>query len=215
MKALAAALAFLVLTGISLAQNTAEAEAAYTRTITQRSTTIVEALAVADTAQSNRVLNVLINQYRTLNAWHSTNDATLKALKKKNDDAAKTEAAKVRATLKPIHDQFLQDLAAAGMSPTQIETVKDRMTYGKLKVTYDAYCEIMPNLTDAQKVRIKELLTEAREEAMDGGSADEKSDIFNRYKGKINNYLTAEGHNVGQAFKDWNARKKATAPAAK
>jgi len=87
------------------------------------------------------------------------------------------------------------------------------MTYGKVKVTYDAYCEIVPNLTEAQKTRILDLLKEAREEAMDAGSSDEKSAVFKKYKGKINNYLTAEGHDVKQAYKDWGEKQKSqTAP---
>jgi hypothetical protein len=37
------------------------------------------------------------------------------------------------------------------------------------------------------------MLKEAREEAMDAGSAPEKTAIFQRYKGKINNYLSKQG----------------------
>ncbi len=101
------------------------------------------------------------------------------------------------------------------LTPAQVERVKDQMTYNKVKVTYDAYCEIVPNLTDRQKQRMLELLQEAREEAMDGGSAEEKSAVFNRFKGKINNYLTAEGHDLKQAYKEWGERRKAkTTPSA-
>ena len=55
--------------------------------------------------------------------------------------------------------------------PEQVEIVKDRMTYNKVKVTYDAYCAIVPNLTESDKSKISELLKAAREEAIDGGSA--------------------------------------------
>ena len=77
------------------------------------------------------------------------------------------------------------------------------MTYNKVKVTYDAYCSIVPNLTDAEKARIMELLKAAREEAMDGGSAPEKSAIFKKYKDQINSYLDVQGHDTAKAFKDW------------
>ena len=55
------------------------------------------------------------------------------------------------------------------------------------------------------------------EEAMDAGSANEKSAVFKRYKGKINNYLSAEGHDVKQAYKDWGEKQKTrtTPPAQK
>ncbi len=45
---------------------------------------------------------------------------------------------------------------------------------------------------------------------MDGGSANEKSAIFKKYKGKINNYLDKQGYNVKQAQKDLAEKEKAT-----
>ncbi|MGH7993638.1 MAG: DUF3826 domain-containing protein, partial [Limisphaerales bacterium] len=57
-------------------------------------------------------------------------------------------------------------------------------------------------------------LKEGREEAMDAGSSKEKAVIIKKYKGKINIYLTAHGHDVGKAYKDWGARQKAKAAAA-
>ncbi len=37
------------------------------------------------------------------------------------------------------------------------------------------------------------MLKPAREEAMDGGSAKDKTAVFQRYKGRINNYLSKQG----------------------
>lgn len=197
------------------AANEAESAAAkYTATITKRSADIVDALFLSDGAKAQRVQAILVAQYRALNAWHEQHDAELKALKKSagSDDReaatkAKAKIATTQASLKNIHDEFLAKLATE-LTPAQIETVKDKMTYGKVKVTFDGYVEIVPNLTDAEKARILELLKEAREEAMDGGSADEKSVIFKKYKGKINNYLSSQGHDVAQAYKDWGAKQK-------
>ena len=180
---------------------TADAGAAYTRTITKRSADIVAALALTDAAKANRVQEILVAQYRALNAWHEQHDTELKALNKStsNDDKeaaakAKAQIAEVQATLKPIHDSFLTKLAAE-LTPEQVETVKDKMTYGKVKVTYDAYCKLVPGMSDAEKAHVLALLKEARELAIDGGSAEEKTAIFGKYKGKINNYLAAQGHN--------------------
>jgi hypothetical protein len=83
------------------------------------------------------------------------------------------------------------------------------LTYNKVKVTYDAYCQIVPGLTEAEKAKMLELLKEAREEAIDGTSSDEKAAVFKKYKGKINNYLSKAGHDVGKAYKDWGAKAKA------
>ena len=188
-------------------------EAAYTRTITKRSADIVAVLALHDAALSNRVQEILIAQYRALNAWHETHDAGIKTLSQAanatNKEAAakaKEQIAQIQATLKPVHDSFLAKLAA-DLTPGQVETVKDKMTYGKVKVTYDAYCKFNPTLTDEEKAHILALLKEARELAMDGGSAEEKTALFGKYKGKINNYLAAQGHN--------NKPKPTERPAAK
>jgi hypothetical protein len=184
-----------------------EAEAAYTPTIEKRVADILAVLDLNDPARSAKARALLIAQYRSLRDWHDTNDAKLK-------QASPEQAAQMRASLKARHDKYLASLSEV-LTPAQVEQVKDRMTYGKVKVTYEAYCEIVPNLTEAQKARILELLKEAREEAMDAGSAEEKSAVFKKYKGKINNYLTAEGHDVKQAYKDWGERKKPqTAPPA-
>jgi hypothetical protein len=75
------------------------------------------------------------------------------------------------------------------------------MTYGKVQFTYTGYLNEYPNLSEQNKQKVLELLKEAREEAMDGGSSDEKSAIFNRYKGKINNYLSAQGINSNRKKK--------------
>jgi len=53
----------------------------------------------------------------------------------------------------------------------------------------------VPDMTEEEKAHVLALLKEARELAIDGGSAEEKTAIFGKYKGKINNYLAAQGHN--------------------
>ncbi|MEI6194373.1 MAG: DUF3826 domain-containing protein, partial [Verrucomicrobiota bacterium] len=99
--------------------------------------------------------------------------------------------------------------------PEQIDKVKNQMTYNKVSVTFDAYCAIVSGLTDADKEKILELLKAAREEAIDGGNAPEKSAIFQKYKEQINRYLDAQGHDTAKAFKDWESKNSAagTAPA--
>jgi hypothetical protein len=54
-------------------------------------------------------------------------------------------------------------------------------------------------------------LKAAREEAIDGGSAGEKSAIFQKYKDQINDYLNAHGHDVAKAYRDWEAKQQAAA----
>jgi Protein of unknown function (DUF3826) len=163
-----------------------DTEAAYTAKLEQRAGDILSALALPDAAQSEKVKNILISHYRALRDWHAANDAKLKI-------ADEATAAPIRATLKVLHDAFLKSLSDAGLSDALVETVKDRMVYGKVQVTYNAYLQQNPDLTDAHKAQILAWLKEARELAMDGGSSEEKSAIFNKFKGRINNYLSKEG----------------------
>ena len=134
------------------------------------------------------------------------------------DKAAKVHdaiLAQYRA-LNAWHNENDAKLKASAKDTTapQVEAVKDKMTYNKVKVTYDAYCEIIPTLTGAQKAHILATLKAAREEAMDGGSADEKSAIFKKYKGRIANYLSKEGVDETKARKEWGAKQKEKSAAA-
>ena len=99
------------------------------------------------------------------------------------------------------HIAFLARLAVE-LNPEQVDGVKDGMTYGVLKVTYDVYMKMCPDLSEEQKKRIKAWLIEARELAMDQGSSKEKHGVFGKYKGKINNYLSAAGYDLKEAEKN-------------
>lgn len=164
-----------------------QADAKYTAVIDERSQKIVDALHLGDAQAATKVHDIIMAQYRALNDWHNTNDAKIKAAK--GDQAT---IAKISAPLKELHAQYLAKLAQY-LTPEQVETVKDKMTYGKVQFTYKGYMIEYPALNEEQKAEVMRLLKEAREEAMDGGSSDEKSAVFNRYKGKINNYLSKQG----------------------
>jgi Protein of unknown function (DUF3826) len=164
-----------------------QAGAKYTVAVESRTAAILKTLALADTNRETQVHGIIVAQYRALNAWHNENDAKLKAAK---SDA--NAVAQIRAPLKSLHEKFIAALAE-NLSPEQVEVVKDKMTYGKVQFTFKGYTVQYPNLTEAQQAEVLRMLKEAREEAMDGGSAEEKTAVFQRYKGKINNYLSKQG----------------------
>ena len=191
----------------------AEKEAFYATAIENRVGDILKALNLADAGKSNTVHDILVTQYHELRVRDAAIDTRLKVEGKEVN--YENRAAQLAAQSKPLHDQFVAKLAAL-LTPAQVEQVKDLMTYNKVKVTYDAYCAIVPGLTDAEKAKILELLKQAREEAIDGGNAPEKSAIFQKYKDQINAYLDAQGHDTAKAFKDWaDAHPNTNNPAAK
>jgi len=186
--------------------SSAEQEAAYTASIDNRATEILKLLALKDAAKSNRVHAAIVAQYRALRARDEAIDAELVDLPR---DSAPWQAARIEMfpqMSKPLHDRFIAKLSG-DLTPQQMDIVKDKMTYGKVDFTYSAYCAIIPDLTDEEKAKVLDLLKEARDEAMDGGSSDEKSAIFQKYKDQINAYLGTHGRDVAKATAVWSAKQ--------
>ena len=184
----------------------AELEAVYTANIEKRAGDILKVLALTDEAKTSRVKDAIVAQYRSLRARDEALDNMFQALSKNAPGIETNRAAILKVLSQQLHNHFLTRLTAE-LTPEQVEQVKDKMTYNKVKVTYDAYCEIIPKLTDAEKAKILAALKVAREEAMDGGSADEKTAIFQKHKEGINAMLNANGHDVAQATKAWEAKQ--------
>ena len=201
----------------SLAQASAQSvvltetkEAAYTRTITERAAKIVAKIDGLKAKDSVQVRDLIADQYRQLNDIYEQQKTRKAALKNQPaTDATKAEAAKVEtettAALDKLHAQYLKKLSRR-LTPAQVDQVKDGMTYGVLPITMTAYNDMLPNLTEAQRTQMLAWLTEAREHAMDGGTSEQKHAWFGKYKGRINNYLSAAGIDMNQAGKDWQAR---------
>lgn len=212
--------------GVAFAQEEAtpastpeDREAFYAQTIEHRTADILKVLALKDAARAARIHDAVILQYRSLRARDAAIGAKLKASGNPNADAAARSVLAGNLS-KPLHEWFLAVLAL-DLTPEQVDMVKDQMTYNKVKVTFDAYCNIVPDLTEADKAKIQELLKAAREEAMDGGSAGEKTAVFQKFKDQINEYLNAHGHDVAKAYREWEAKQPVqkadagtTAPAA-
>jgi hypothetical protein len=176
-------------------------DAAYTRVITDRAAKIVAALGITNAAKSDRVRDIIVQQYRDLSAIHDARDARIKAAKQSKDDKKAAEAGiqaardEARARLDKLHAEYLAKLST-GLTPAQVDKVKDGMTYGVVQVTYHAYLEKYPDLTDAHKQQMLAWLVEARELAMDEGSSQEKHAVFGKFKGRINNFLSKAGYDL-------------------
>jgi hypothetical protein len=179
-----------------------EVKAAYDITIEKRTQKIMQVLSITDSTKSNRVQIIIIANYHALRARDEAIDDSLGDLSPDSNEWHVQRNVMIIAMCQPFHDRFLSALSRE-LTPDQIETIKDQLTYGKVKFTYDAYCSIIPNLTDEDKAKILDLLKQAREVAMEGGSAGEKNDIFQQYKDQINAYLKGRGIDVDKATQDW------------
>ena len=190
-------------------------EMAYTRVINQRAQKIVNTLGITDIAKALRVRDIIAGQYRSLRDIHDFRDARIKAAKEKAGDDKKSAEAeeksirdKAKARQDKLHKEYLKKLSTE-LTPKQVDKVKDGMTYGVRQVTYNQYLVMLPDLAEEQKAKIMSLLIEARENAMDGGSSQEKHQWFRKYKGKINNYLSAAGYDLKKAEQDLRQRQQA------
>lgn len=198
----------LVATCAALAFSEADAVAVdpgYAATARTRAEKIVATLALADAAQISRVRDLLAGQYQALHDLHARRDAALAS-------AGTDESTRIRAEtgkdLDRLHSAFLRALGDE-LAKDQIERIKDGMTYGVLPATLRVYHDMFPQLTPAQRERIRSWLEDAREEAMDAGTSREKHAVFGRYKGRINNFLSAAGYDLKQAERDLARRRQA------
>lgn len=188
-------------------------EQSYINVANKRAEKIVSTLNIKDPAKAARVTRIIASRYCDLNAWQTDEEQKISAAKKANaDDAAalKTQIASFKkdeeAKVDSSHAGYVEALSKE-LSPEQVNKVKDGMTYNVLPITYKGYQEMIPNLTEKQKAQILAWLTEAREHAIDAGSSKDKHAWFGKYKGRINNYLSAQGYDLKKEGEDWQRRR--------
>lgn len=186
---------------------------AYVESIVKRSQKIVDKLGIEDASKAKDVTNIIANRYFKLNDIYEARDAKVKAAKETLTGDAKNQAVQAAqnendAALYRCHFEFPADLSLY-LTPAQIEAVKDGMTYGVVKVTYDSHLDMIPTLTDEEKAQIMAWLIEAREIAIDAENSNKKHEAFGKYKGRINNYLAARGYDLTKEREAWYERIKA------
>jgi len=216
---LALLLTFSGITAIFAQNNPVNDKEAYIKMITERSAKIVANLGITDAKKTEKVTVIIRDQYSNLNDIYAARDIRVKAIKEKNkdnkverDSALAKDSRMVETSLNKLHKKYISKLSAQ-LTNEQVELVKNGMTYNVLPITYKAYQEEILTLTDEQKKQILVWLTEARERAMDAESSDKKHAWFGKYKGRINNYLSAAGYDLKKEGIEWEKRRKAKAQA--
>jgi hypothetical protein len=195
------------------AQNAAVSkEDQYAKALELRVTKIITPLGIAQKRKEAKVHHTIVAQYQALNKIHTARDQKIKELKLLHSTAPndlKTLVAEVETNaakeITGIHLDFLHDLGRH-LTDTQLDAVKDGMTYNVVNITYKGYQEMLPTLNESQKSKIWNWLVEAREIAMDAETSEKKHWWFGKYKGRINNYLSAEGFDMKKESEAWQKR---------
>ena len=186
----------------------------YVESIVNRSQKIVDKLGLTDVKAAEDVCNIIANRYFELNDIYEIRDAKVKTVKESGlTGDAKNEALKAAenekdAALYRSHFAFPASLSLF-LNEEQIEAVKDGMTYGVVKVTYEATLDMIPSLKEEEKAQIYAWLVEAREFALDAENSNKKHAAFGKYKGRINNYLAKRGYDLKKEREEWYKRVKA------
>lgn len=176
-------------------------EQKYVNTIIGRAQKATNELGITWTPMGQNVQNIIANRYFKLNDIYTERDS----VKKSNKQLAE---AVCDSKLYRSHFGFDADLSKY-LKPHEIEKVKDVMTYNVVKVTYDAQCDMIPTLKEEEKAQILTWLKEARELAIDAESSNKKHEVFGKYKGRINNYLSKRGYDLNKEREEWYKRVKA------
>ncbi len=185
----------------------------FRKTLHDRSVKIVTTLEIPDSGKHNKIVDLLTEQYFSLNKIHDKSKETIaviKSLQLPDEDKKgriKKEEEEKMAQLSKLHKRFIAQLQK-NLTEEEIEKIKDGMTYRVMPLTFAAYQEIILALTTEQKDKIYSWLKEARELAMDEGSSEDKHKVFGKFKGRINNYLSAQGYDMKKEEKAWQERLK-------
>lgn len=186
---------------------------AYVKTIVNRSNKIVSKIGLTDAVIEKEVTTIVANRYFKLNDIYADRDKAVKlaqeTLKGNDKQKAIKEAEEAKdASLYRSHFAFPADLSLY-LADDEIERVKDGITFGVVKVTYDATLEMIPSLKKEEKEQIMAWLKEAREFALDANNSEAKHAAFGKYKGRINNYLSKRGYDLVKEREAWYVRIKA------
>jgi len=154
------AVALLVFFGLNQVSAQSGVDPEYVKVTNERAQKIVDDLKLKSKEDQLAVRDIIAEQYRSLSKIQEVRDAKIAEIKKNTTDKAKQEKAteKVKNStdkkILSLHKSYLNKLSKK-LTNGQIVQVKDGMTYGVLPITVLGYNDMLPNLTDAQKVHLR------------------------------------------------------------
>ena len=182
--------------------------------IDQKAAKIVESLKLADAEKAAKVKAIAGDWLAVMTTWHKEHDAELNRLwgewNKARSVVPKDEFPgeviahqidAVYASLKPAYEDYIKRLSAE-LTAEQVDAIKESWSRSPgMTRTYNAYLEIVPDLTAKDKEVIKARMLMAREAAMLTDADKEIVAIYKRHKVKVEQYVgTLEWAKLHKAF---------------
>jgi hypothetical protein len=182
--------------------------------IDSKAAKIVDWAKITDADKAAKVKAIASEWLAVMINWHKEHDAELKNLWSdwnkarsvvpKDEFPGEVIATKiddVYASLKPAYDDFIRKLSEE-LTPEQIDAIKESWSRSPgMMRTYNAYLEIVPDLSDKDKEVIKARMLMAREAAMLTDADKEIVAIYKRHKVKVEQYIgTLEWAKLHKAY---------------
>ena len=176
----------------------------YLEVAQKRSTRIVEAMSLeAEIAQA--LIPMIADYYTSVHRADAVVEAASSAMKAlSNGDPEMREAAE--KTIQKQRDERVRDLylvfvgrISALLDGVGVEAVKNGITYGRMTRDTGVFRAMLPDLSLEERTQVDAWLWEAREHALCAGSSEMKHWWFDKYRGRINNYLAARGYDLKAA----------------
>lgn len=170
--------------------------------IDQKAAKVVEPLKLADAGKAARVRAIAGDWLAVMAAWHREHDAELdrlwgewnraRAAVPRDEFPGEVVAHRIDAayaSLRPAYEAYVGRLSAE-LTAEQVDAVKENWSRSPgMARTYNAYLQIVPDLTEKDKAVIKARLLLAREAAMLTDADKEIVAIYKRHKVKVEQYV--------------------------
>jgi hypothetical protein len=177
-------------------------DAALQKKFDEKAAKMVDALKLTDAGRAAKAKTIVSDWLAVMTGWHKEHDAELhrlwgewskaRAVEPRDEFPAEVIAHKiddVYASLKAAYEEFIKRLSAE-LTAEQLDALKESWSRSPgMTRTYNAYLEIVPDLTAKDKEVIKARLLLAREAAMLTDADKEIVAIYKRHKVKVEQYV--------------------------
>jgi hypothetical protein len=194
----------------------------------RRSASLLKELKLSDADKEARTRAILQSHFAAMEKWHAANDPALTPLwfewaaqrtPPNKDEAAAAKVGDkidaIYASFRPQRDAFLAALAQE-ITPADVEEIKNSLTRSPgMDRTANAYIEMVPQFTDADKAFVRERFAIAREQAIDTTTGKEIEAFFKRQKVIVEAYIDEKGYDYRKSRAAWVAKMNAANAAAK